>query len=364
MNTLRLTQIQALRFLAAFGVLASHLLIIDRKYSAVPTTPEWMQVGMSGVDLFFVISGFIMAVITYGQSRGPRSTATFLLSRAGRIYPLHWVVTGLLLAVWLVRPDIVFASNPNPDIAASFFLWPTAQPPLNAVAWTLVHELFFYLVFAVILLLPSILTAVLLLAWAAATVALDMTVNWASSPILALVSHPLTLEFVAGALAGLAFMRWRGVAGPVLLIAGLLGFAAACVYVVSAGLVMNDAFWARSWLRPLLFAAPAAALIYGMASLDLGGRHAPRLFETLGDQSYALYLTHVLSLSAGGRMFAMFGFPPTQQTSVMMLVAITLGAYLAAAIFYGLVDGPAHRAIQRLRRAIAPKPAAASEEAA
>lgn len=357
MNTPRLSQIQALRFLAAFGVLASHLLIIDRKYSAAPTAQDWMQVGMSGVDLFFVISGFIMAVITYGGSRGPRSTAAFLLSRAGRIYPLHWVVTGLLVAVWLVRPDIVFASNPNPDIAASFFLWPTAQPPLNAVAWTLVHELFFYLVFAVILFLPAVLTAALLLAWVGITVVLDMTVNWASSPVLALVSHPLTLEFIAGALAGLIFMRWRGAAGPVLLILGLAGFVAACIYAVSAGLVMDDAFWARSWLRPLLFAAPAAALVYGMASLDLGGRRAPRLLETLGDQSYALYLTHVLSLSAGGRIFALFGFPPTQQSSVMMLVGLTVGAYVAAAIFYRIVDGPAHRAVQRVRRAMTPKQA-------
>jgi len=85
----RLDHIQALRGIAALMVVVSHLLIIERKYSVDQILGEWAVFGMAGVDLFFVISGFIMVYVMWDRPRGVKASAEFLWGRASRIYPLY-----------------------------------------------------------------------------------------------------------------------------------------------------------------------------------------------------------------------------------------------------------------------------------
>jgi peptidoglycan/LPS O-acetylase OafA/YrhL len=348
----RLTQIQLLRAVAAFLVMASHLASIDRKYSVDPVTPAWLDVGMTGVDLFFVISGFIMTLLAADARRGPGATAAFLFSRAGRIYPLYWVVATVVTVLWFYRPEMVFSSDPSPpDLVKSFLLWPESRLPLLAVAWTLIHEMYFYLVFAILLLLPRNWLLPGLIAWGGIVV-LGQGLGWSSAgPEARLAVHALTFEFIAGALAGMAFLRWRGRLGALAVTVGGAGFVCTAAFVAASGLFREDPFWTSSWLRPLLFAAPAALLTYGLAAMDERGRPAPRIASALGDQSYALYLTHILSLSAAGRIWAMLPQSTAPWDNVLALAAATLATYLAAEIAYRLIDRPAHRTVQALRRA-------------
>jgi exopolysaccharide production protein ExoZ len=340
--------------LAAFLVLFGHLAVIDTKYSVDPVMPDWSLAGMAGVDLFFAISGFIMAVIAGAAPRSPASAAKFLLSRAGRIYPLYWVVAGAVTALWLYAPHMVFASDPTPpDHLKSFLLWPDDRLPLLQVAWTLVHEMYFYLVFALILLLPRVLAVPLLMMWGS-VVAAGVYLGWgAVGPEARLAVHPLTFEFIAGALAGFAFTASRGALGMAALLLGAASFGGAVAWVITSGLYADGVFWTESWLRPALFAVPSALFVYGLASLDAKGRHASRFLQGLGDQSYALYLTHVLTLSAAGRVWAML---PQRDgvwwDNALALAALTIAAYIAAEIAYRLIDRPAHRAVQALRRSM------------
>jgi exopolysaccharide production protein ExoZ len=360
----RLTQVQLLRAVAAFVVVASHLAVIDHKYSIDPVAPKWLEVGFSGVDLFFVISGFIMTVITEGSRRGPGPAAAFLMGRAGRIYPLYWVVTAALVLVWMYRPDMVFSADPAPpDFVTSFTLWPDTRVPLLAVGWTLVHEMYFYLVFALLLLAPRAILVPALLVWAAVITAGIALNAGAGSPEARLVLHPLTFEFIAGAFAGLAFLRWRDAGALPALGIGLSGFMAAAIFVVASGLVGDSDFWTDSVQRPLLFAAPSALIIYGLAGFDLRGRPASRFGEALGDQSYALYLTHVLSLSAAGRIWAMLPQSSAPWDNIAALALMTLIAYMAAELAYRLIDRPAHDLVRRLRRRMPTAAAAASAPA-
>ena len=357
----RLTQIQLLRAIAALLVLVAHLGVVEAKYAIDPILPNWLSTGFAGVDLFFVISGFIMARLADEAARGPGVAGAFILARAGRIYPLYWVVTAVVTAIWLVRPDMVFASNAAPDLFRSFLLLPDEAPPILAVGWTLVHEMYFYAIFALILLLPQTAFFPALLIWAALVVGGQFARIGAASPEASIVFHPLTFEFIAGAVAGFGFPRYASRLGAMALVLGVAGMATAIGVLFATGLWSDSAFWNGSWLRPALFAAPGALLVFGLAARDTIGRSAPPLLAHLGDQSYALYLTHVLSLSAVGRAWQAIPQFASPMDNVIALFVMVLVAYIAAEIAFRLVDKPTHNLVRALTRGLKPQRRAASE---
>ena len=101
----QLRSVQILRGIAAMGVVLTHMVAVERKYlPGIPLTPHGLEIGAGGVDLFFVISGFIMTSITIGRPRRPGDSRRFLLRRFTRIYPL-------VLAVFRADPAAVPAGS-------------------------------------------------------------------------------------------------------------------------------------------------------------------------------------------------------------------------------------------------------------
>jgi exopolysaccharide production protein ExoZ len=296
--------IQALRAIAANGVLVSHLLIVEQKYShSGPVLPADARSGAFGVDLFFVISGFIMATIARDASWGG-----FLAGRARRIVPPYWFYTTLVLVVWLVAPAAVNSASAHPpSIWRSYFLIPDSVEPLLAVGWTLIHEMYFYLCFAFMIFLMGrcgFTLPFLLLTWTAAVIALDALLRLydIASPVASVVAHPLTLEFIAGVSAGLLVQRKVSAFAASALIAGIV----ILIVVLSFPGFAADFLTGRSWLRPVLVGAPCALIVYGVAAMEVrGALTSPRWLAALGDASYSTYLSHVLVLSALGRVLAM-----------------------------------------------------------
>jgi exopolysaccharide production protein ExoZ len=140
--------IQALRAIAANGVLVSHLFVVEQKYShggAVLSADA--HLGAFGVDLFFVISGFIMATIARNAS-----WQRFLFDRAMRTLPPYWFYTTLVLIVSFYVPAYVNSSfEQPPSLWRSYLLIPDSVGPLLAVGWTLMHEMYFYFCFALVI---------------------------------------------------------------------------------------------------------------------------------------------------------------------------------------------------------------------
>jgi exopolysaccharide production protein ExoZ len=286
-----LLSIQYLRALAALAVVAFHAC-------------QWARIdfdiGSAGVDVFFVISGFIMWRTTEGGQVRPLA---FLRRRAIRIAPLYWAVTlGLAAAALIVPqrfPDVeptawhVFAS-----LAFIQHLNPQGLPfPLLAPGWTLNYEAVFYLLFAVCLLVPMAQRAmVLTLALAGATF-----IGFLYPPVYIMLFNPLLLEFAAG--IWLARFMGEGLtpgrhAGWGMFVAGLASFAAMHLAGVEWDL----------W-RPLFWGFPAFLLVAGLTAVEQdGGLPEIPLLKTLGDASYSIYLCHPLTVGA---------------------VAVTLGAWNA-----------------------------------
>jgi peptidoglycan/LPS O-acetylase OafA/YrhL len=299
--------IQALRAIAANAVLASHLHIIEQKYShSGAALPAEARFGAFGVDLFFVISGFIMVMIARDTSG-----LSFLVGRARRIFPPYWLYTTLVLLVSLYAPAIVNSSFAHPpSIWRSYLLVPDTVGPLLGVGWTLIHEMYFYLCFAGMLVLTAsrkITLPFLLLAWMAAVVVLNTVFHLldVTYPAAAVAAHPLTLEFVAGAATGILIQRKvTGFAAPAL-IAGLAMMTAVITVLAQHG-TAADLLAGRGWMRPALAGVPCTLIVYGAVALEVrAAPAAPSWLVALGDASYSTYLSHVLVLSALGRLYAM-----------------------------------------------------------
>ena len=144
-----LAGIQMLRAIASIAVVIYHAL--DQSYGAKHHFPvTWMMMpGAAGVDIFFVISGLIMFHVTFGAGKSPISPVEFLKRRVLRIYPLYWI---LLLPFFAARAAGFLHNSPltNTQVLTSFLLLPDTKR-LMFPAWTLVYEMYFYAVFAVML---------------------------------------------------------------------------------------------------------------------------------------------------------------------------------------------------------------------
>ena len=280
-----LLNIQALRALAAFMVVCVHL---EALAIMAGGSPHAMDAGNAGVDLFFVISGFIMVFTTGRKPQGP---AGFFAARLRRIAPLYWSVT---LAVFLVArfaPGLV--QNTPSDLgrlASSLLFLPQARPdgtlrPVVFVGWTLNFEMAFYVLFALGLLAPRRWLGVV-----GTVLALAAAVAWGqvakpSDPILGFYTTPMVLEFGLGMLLGLVWPKLRAPSWAVwpLIGAGLAAFAL---------ILAAPALWPGSD-RFLAFGLPAAVIVAACLMLERQGRAVRwRWVKALGAASYAIYLSH------------------------------------------------------------------------
>lgn len=358
----KLDSIRALRGVAVLMVLMAHLFSIEGKYAGDPILGDWLLAGFAGVDLFFVISGFIMVYVTQGVgsglSRGTKMSlpqggahrlgvsARFLFARIVRIYPLYWVVTLALLLVWIKYPAIVFASSGQDfDLIRSFLLLPDEQLPLLAVGWTLVHEMYFYLLFALALLLPR-----KFLLWFLLSAALLGAVGyWQSEPQLSalqkIVFSPLTFEFLGGALVAAAMMRWQFKIWPVLLAVASFGFILAMVYANHVGSAVLDSHLQRT----LVFAPTASLLVLALVVMEQCGKTFPKILIWVGDQSYSLYLTHVLSLSLVGKIWAMIAVPGIWDNLIAIPILLVSSLLIGQAT-YVLLERPLLRQTNKYRK--------------
>jgi exopolysaccharide production protein ExoZ len=314
--------IQYLRGLAAFGVLLFH---------AAERAGGAFGVGAAGVDVFFVISGFIMWVVTCRRTPTP---GDFLVRRVQRIVPLYWIVT-LVVAVTAVAVPAAFPAMQvtAAQLLKSLFFVPHYDgggliAPLIIPGWTLNYEMFFYVLFAAGLLAPARLRPWLVSAALVALVAIRPLGDTAN-PIWATYTNPLLLEFGAGVWLGKAWSEGRLPGRRLswtLVAAGLAGFAATAI----TGVDVEPA-------RVLLWGLPALALVAGAVSLE---RRGPipnwRPLQAVGDASYSLYLIHGLAISAALRALQMVGVTsPLLVFAASMVVGVIAG--LAA---YQLIEKP------------------------
>lgn len=275
--------IHALRALAAYLVVFVHL-------DALIVLAGGPKFGNGGVDVFFVISGYIMVHVTRTSQASPGG---FVLNRIARVAPLYWVLTAAVFLIAAVAPSIF--KNTSADLLEllmSLFFIPfqkaaTGGPqPILFVGWTLNYEMFFYGLFALGLFARKREHGVLavigvLLALAAAGLATRPTAT-----LPAFYTSPLILEFAAGMALALVLPHMPAKAGR---------WAQAAVLAIGAMALLtlvNAPPWKAA--HALVYGPPATVLVAAALLLERWGRSLDNpLIQRLGDASYSIYLTHV-----------------------------------------------------------------------
>jgi peptidoglycan/LPS O-acetylase OafA/YrhL len=296
----KLPHVQLLRAFAALCVVAFHAQndasVVAARLGRAFTRSEAFP-WLAGVDIFFVISGFIMVYASsrwFGSARAPR---VFLAHRIARIVPLYWATMIVYLAVVLLAPLLLNSEYLAPRfVIASFLFIPAARPdglvqPLYSLGWTLNYEMFFYALFAIAIRFPRRLSVPALIA----TLILLVLFGNAFAPLpqpLAFWSDPIILEFAFGMALGWASVEGLFLNRPARLAFGLAGVA----------LMALDPLELLALPRPLAFGLPAAFLVASAALASPQRRSAENVLirwgVVLGDASYALYLLHPFVIRA------------------------------------------------------------------
>jgi exopolysaccharide production protein ExoZ len=303
----KIQSVQVLRAIAALLVVLLHVSAFESKAVVGPQLlPLFSTFGASGVDLFFVISGFVMVHTTRYALGSAKTALVFLTKRITRIYPPYWIFSALVFLVYFFFPHLI--QRPDAQeirLLESFLLLPQAQLPLLVVGWTLIHEMYFYCCFAVFLMFPRRTLPVALGFWLAAlsgvSVIPALFPGISFGPITTLIAHPLTLEFIFGCFAGLALnadIRAPRLTAATGVIALLLGW--------SLHYFLTNAAPLAGWTRVLLLGIPYALIVYGFISREIVSPPAyPAVLGRIGDASYSIYLSHFLVVSAFSRTFAL-----------------------------------------------------------
>ena len=328
--------IQCLRALAATMVVFHHTLE-ESNGSAHPFSPGWLTTGgAAGVDIFFLISGFIMIHTSFGADGAPPGPGPFLLRRAARIYPAYWVC-----CLGMVAISMLGYLHAHPlhayGVFASLVLLPT-HSPLLYVSWTLVYEAYFYLVFALALVSrDSTRTAAIATGIIAAV--LFLIRYGLGMPASAFLANPIQMEFCAGMWLAVLYRRNGFSLGSWLTIPALALLYAAPLF--SAHPNTNGLI---DWPRVFFWGIPGALLL--LASLRVGtGGALSRFGVRLGDASYGLYLTHPFLTLAYAAALKRTGLHHLPQP---MIVAAVVAASIAVALaFRSRIEKPLDNLLRR-----------------
>jgi exopolysaccharide production protein ExoZ len=335
-----LRSLQVVRAIAATSVIYYH--VVHLRDTSLPVF------GSFGVDIFFVLSGFVMAmIISHGQR-----PSEFAAARLIRIVPLYWVFTTLLLVVALASPSLLKSTSANvTQYVKSLFFIPFFKDsgllqPLLGVGWSLNYEMLFYLCL-IIGLMASARLAVLV--GAAILMVLYVAAGQFSQKdvIGYFFGNSLIFEFIFGLFAFEIYRRG---------FLDHLGTRTALVLSMCAWLLMayfeasSDGMSADRWIR---FGLPSVLLLLSATRLESGLGSGSRVATALtkaGDASYATYLSHVYVIELFRRVL----LPATSyRGSAFSLVtaAVIIGACLAAGHgIYVMLDRPLHNYLKRAFR--------------
>lgn len=346
-GSIKLESVQLLRAIAASMVVVGHLIGAAREREDMLgafTRPHFA--GGAGVDVFFLISGFIMVYASRRMFGSVRGAGDFMIRRLIRIVPLYWGVTALVLALLLAGGRGLPSAE---GIAASVFFLPYDTTgrgdgfvfPVVNLGWTLNYEMLFYLLFALFIPLgrEKCVAAVV------AALALIVSAGVLFGPqhvALRFWSQPIILEFGAGMIIAL-FSIYRRLVLPVgpriLLVAVAIAY-----YLADPAGLFSLPTTPNGFARVLSWGVASALLLIAAISgpVPLSSR-AGALAVRLGDASYALYLLHPLVIVVMLRLvdFGLFSALPQGGWAVgTFMIASFVVASAGSILFYLVMERP------------------------
>ena len=337
----KLLLLQCFRGLAAFVVVLFHTSVIVRERTGMKFFWHYFRAGATGVDFFFVLSGFIIMWVHARDIGRPASLGRYGWRRFVRVYPLYALCTLALIPIYFAgfgRADKIAASS----LLKSFLLlpFPSGQHPIIGQGWTLAHEFLFYLIFASCIVYGAkwalSIGAIFLAGSLVSTLAplFDITIAgpyWVQHWLFS----PYNLEFIGGcAAAGIVrssparIMRWFLPLGLALL---------AIVWTIPSQdinevLIADDRLTSK---MVLMFGIPYILITIGAVAWE---RHkpikCPQMLLKMGDATYSIYLTHFVIISALlAVLIRFYGTDRIDHARPLLLVVIAATACIGYGVY-------------------------------
>jgi peptidoglycan/LPS O-acetylase OafA/YrhL len=338
--------IQAYRGFAALLVVTFHANLMANEYFTSTPVTEFFRFGHSGVPFFFVLSGFIIYFIHKNDIGKPDRASTYLKKRIIRIYPIYWLVTLPVVPVYFLVPE--FGEIFHRDWGAlikSLLLIPQTHPPHLSVAWTLVHEMLFYLLFA-LLIMQKTLGRLVIGAWLLVTLIAAVVSNTGQI----ILAHPADFFFSTyNLLFGFGlFAGWLNARSPELVQRfGLIAFVTGNILFVATGVLENN-WLGKQDLTIILFGVAAFLIVCAAGQARVEQVFAnKKLLQLMGNASYSIYLTHFLTVSLLSKIIrridVLAALPPLVNWTLLVVIATAVGV-----VVYLLVEKPALAAARRM----------------
>ncbi len=333
-----------LRGIAALAVLSHHVLEESAHLFHGGLSRSLVLAGASGVDIFFVISGFIMFytnTLRFGEAGAPQ---LFFKHRLLRIAPLYWICTAAILVLhWmgLYRHLVVSAIS----LIGSFLFIETGNTILG-VGWTLNYEMYFYLIFAFSLAIKRLRLAVCFL-FLVLFLCLSFGRLMLTPHGFTFLGNPISIEFCYGVTIALYYRKlkllvsgWKRLA---LFLAAVGGIVLACLYTPHSSTAGLDERW-----RFAAWGLPAAWLVISSLDQATPRNLAGRISNLLGNSSYSLYLTHPLVMVVYARVILTDRF--AEYNPVLVVTFVLLISMLIGFGCYFFLELPLASIIKRRRK--------------
>ncbi|BAT54328.1 putative acetyltransferase [Nostoc sp. NIES-3756] len=337
----KLYTLQLLRGLAAVLVVLAHCDLIFSQNYGTGFFFRYFTFGGSGVDFFFVLSGFIMIYVHKNDIGKSQKLLPFFFKRFTRIYPIYWVFLTLKMAA-----SFLFSYDPDSttknfiEVVKAFTLFPQDREILSSsflgVSWTLSHEILFYVIFALLIGLSSRIAYTLISIWF-----VGVLVNFVGfiqfpkeSIVLNFIFSPYNIEFAMGCLAAYFFFKYKIKWGMLLLSIG------AFLYTLSA---INYYYKIINFSQVITFGIPSVLLLLGFAYLEVTKNiQVPKLLVYLGDASYSIYLAHGFAINNLSKIVQRIYPKITENIFLLSItgIVIALLSIMFGCLVFSLIEKP------------------------
>lgn len=297
----KLSLVQVLRGLAALIVVLHHINSSTQFYLQSNWLNGFFKVGWFGVDFFFVLSGFIMFYIHHKDLENRTNVKLFFKKRFTRIFPIYWIIATIYL-FFLISTGKLFFITDFSFIIKSYLLIPQLKMPFLFVAWSLVYECFFYLIFGLGLFFGLKIMKLILFFWITLIFLFSFFISDFKDLFL---FNNFILEFLFGCIFGYKFVYGKS---KFSINAKLIFFIGLIILIgISIITYYTDFFLKSSISSRLGYGIASSLLIYGAAIFNrLNNIKINKFYLLLGDASYTLYLIHPIVLGLAYKSTAHF----------------------------------------------------------
>ncbi|MEA5465657.1 acyltransferase family protein [Leptothoe sp. PORK10 BA2] len=336
----KLELLESLRGIAALLIVAFHGTELFRLKFNQPFLLSLFEFGDSGVDFFFVLSGFLLALTSFKYIGHQNSAKEFLIKRCERIYPFYWFVSLCIIPVYFLVPS--FGKGYETDITViikSLLLIPQEHAPIISAAWFLSHLVFFYFVFALVIFIPKVASKLVLAGLSiSAFVALGDIFSgfqlWDKTHFLINFTFSYyNLEFLAGCLLGTIFKtnQLKKSVSLSMLVVGCLAFCLSGLLEVYVLQISAETTGFSHYYEFMTYGLSSILIIGGAAFLEKSYRISiNRWFVMLGAAAFSIYLTHYPILSIFTKAMQVAGLNRTSYYTVGMVLACVMTVLIGA----------------------------------